>query len=263
MEKYWDYNKNSIDPFNIKPTSKSLIYLKCTKTNYHGTYKTKPTDMTAFGNFIKCPYCGNTRVHKLDSLGTKVPEILEIWSDKNKKTPYDFKVKSKQKVWLKCKQGKHSDTLRTLSNAYTSNYDCPECVRGRDESKIEENVRLYINKELGLETLHEYKCNILPINPKTKHPLPYDNEVIKYKLIIEVHGIQHYHITNFANMAAKTFGTTPEYEFKSLQWRDEYKKKFALLNGYHYLAVSYKEINNGKYKYIINNKIKEISNKAV
>ena len=191
-----------------------------------------------------------------------MPEIFDIWSDKNKRTPYEYKQKSGQKVWLKCKRGKHTDTYRTLNGAYANSYECPDCVKERDESKIEETVRLYINNVLSLATLHEHKCSILPLNPKTNRPLPFDNEIVKYKLIIEVHGIQHYQITNFANLSAKKFGTTPEYEFEYLQWKDNYKKQYALSSGYSYLALSYLDIKNGKYKQIIKNKINEIQEAA-
>ena len=59
-------------------------------------------------------------------------------------------------------------------------------------SSYERTVKDYLNNSLHLETLHENECNLKPINPKTGYLLRYDNEVVDYKLIIEVHGIQHY-----------------------------------------------------------------------
>ena len=89
------------------------------------------------------------------------------------------------------------------------------------------------------------------------HPFLF-NEIIDYKLIIEVHGIQHYEITNFAKMSAKKFNTTPEYELEYLQWKDNYKKQYALDNGYYYLEIPYLAEKDNSYKELIDNKIKEI-----
>ena len=92
--------------------------------------------------------------------------------------------------------------------------------------------------------------------------MPYDNEILDLKLIIEVHGIQHYTITNFAKMSAKKFNTTPEYELEYLRWKDNYKKQFALDNGYSYLEIPYLAEKDDYYKKIIDDKIKEICKEA-
>ena len=262
--KYWDYDKNDVDPFEVAMANRLIyVWIKCPDVDYHGSYKIKPIDLTATKDKITCPYCYNTRVHKFDSLGYLYPEVLELWSDKNKKSPYEFKPKSAQKAWFKCKCGKHSDTLRQIGNAFIKDFDCPDCVKERTESKLEEKVRLYINNDLGLNTYHEHKCSILPLNPKTNRPLPYDNEVVDLKLIIEVHGIQHYEITNFAKMSANKFNTTPEYELKYLQWKDEYKKDYAINHGYKYLDIPYWTEKDESYKTLIDNKINEILQEAV
>ena len=263
LEKYWDYEKNVINPYDLSSSNHTkYIWIKCQNTNYHGSYKTKAVDLTRTSGIITCPYCYNTRVHKLDSLGHLYPDIIHLWSDKNTKSPYEYKPKSGQKAWFKCGCGKHSDTYRTICNAHHNDFECPDCVKERNESKLEECVRKYINNVLGYKTLHEHKCTITAINPNTRRPLPYDNEITSLKLIIEVHGIQHYVITNFANMAAKSFGTTPEYELSYLQWKDSYKKDFALKSGYYYLEIPYWAAKNDYYKIMIDDKIKEILKEA-
>ena len=115
LEKYWDYDKNTCDPFELAMTNQSeKIWIKCQDVEYHGSYETKAGYLTATRDSITCPYCYNTRVHKLDSLGYLYPEVLPLWSDKNKRSPYEYKPKSGQKVWFKCNCGKHSDTLRSF-----------------------------------------------------------------------------------------------------------------------------------------------------
>lgn len=148
--------------------------------------------------------------------------------------------------------------MRKIEIAYLSGFECPDCVKERDESKLEEKVRKYINNNLGYKTLHEHKCTLKPLNPKTNRPLPYDNEIVDIKLIIEVHGLQHYQLSGFAEMSAKKFGTTPEQELNYLQWKDNYKKQYAISNGYYYLEIPYWTEKDETYKILIENKINEI-----
>lgn len=89
--------------------------------------------------------------------------------------------------------------------------------------------------------------------------MPYDNEIVDYKLIIEVHGSQHYY-------PCKTWGKrelTEEEAIKNLeytQWKDLYKKNYALKNGYYYLEIPYWNFNSDYYKKLVNNKLIEITN---
>lgn len=258
---YWDFNLNKKDPFMIYRTSrKDKIWLKCIDTDYHGTYETTPIRAT-HDNFILCPFCANVKVHKMDSLGYVYPSVEEIWSDKNKKTPYEYKSKSGKKVWFKCKCGKHKDTLRTIANATLNDFDCPQCVKERTESKIEETVKLYLTNDLHYKTNHEFNCTIIPINPLTNHPLPFDNEIPELKLIIEVHGSQHYQMTDYFH--GNSQNTTKEEEFEYQKWKDNFKKEYALSMGYDYIAIPYWKIKDNSYKDMIIQKINNIKKEEV
>ena len=50
--------------------------------------------------------------------------------------------------------------------------------------------------------------------------------------------------------------------FEERKYRDNFKKEYALKNGYDYLALSYVDINNGSYKNIINKKLTEIKQRG-
>ena len=93
--------------------------------------------------------------------------------------------------------------------------------------------------------------------------MPYDNEIIDMKLIIEVHGCQHYQVTGFAKMSSEKYNTTPEQELEYLQWKDNYKKQYALDNGYYYLEIPYWTEKDDSYKALIDNKINEIMKEVV
>jgi hypothetical protein len=258
LEKYWDYDKNNeigINPWKIDYGYNKKVWIKCQEKDYHDSYDVSCNSFTNMNS--RCPYCKHIKIHKLDSLGMSNPEVLKIWSDKNKKAPYNYSPSSAQKVWWKCLENKHEDYYRSINTSSTCNFRCPECVQERNESTLQEKIRIYLN-ELGYAILHEYNCNVKCINPKTEYQMPYDNEIEKLKLIIEVHGVQHYKKTNFCNLSAQKFNTTPEYEFHIQQVKDRYKRIFAEFKGYEYLEIPYWAEKNDEYKILIDDKIKSL-----
>jgi len=59
LDKYWDYAKNVIDPWELSHGSRSSsIWIKCQEKSYHESY------LVLANNFVsgtKCPYCCNHR----------------------------------------------------------------------------------------------------------------------------------------------------------------------------------------------------------
>lgn len=107
----------------------------------------------------------------------------------------------------------------------------------------------------------ERECSLVAVNPKTGKELLYDNDIAisnDLNLIVEINGKHHYEINQFIELSAKNNGTTPQQELEYQQWKDEYKKQFALSNGYHYLAIPYTAFKDDSYKTLIDNKISEI-----
>ena len=98
---------------------------------------------------------------------------------------------------------------------------------------LEESEIKYLSE---FETL---KC----LNPRTGRQLPFDFELLKYKIIIEVHGGQHFQQINFFH------DETGDFEYQL--WKDAYKKSFAESNGYVYLAIKYEDFCGDKYKKMI------------
>ena len=197
-----------------------------------------------------------------NSLGKLYPKSLGLWSDKNNNTPYNYLPQSRHKAWWKCEKDKHNDYLRTIGNSTNSEFRCPECVRERNESFLQEKVRLYLTNCLQYKLNHERNCSIVPLNPKTKCQLPFDNEIIGLKIIIEVHGLQHYDITPYLSLWFHK-NMTPEQAFKQRRIYDRYKKYIAWINGYEYLEIPYWTEKDESYKTLIDNKINEILNKKL
>lgn len=264
LEKYWDYEKNDkldIDPWKITTKSSRIIYLLCQHTDYHPSYETTTNNFyIGHGN---CPYCNKQRVHPYDSLGSLFPVVLEKWSYKNEKSPFEYALNSNYKVWFECENGNHEDYLQTVNTANRSDFCCPKCNREKSESLLQEKVNNYFNT-LKYQTKHEFETNIIFRDLITNRILPYDNEVMlddNKKLMIEVHGSQHYKITTWHKKWTEKKKTTPEKELEYQQWKDKIKKDYALSQGYYYLEIPYwTDDKEETWKKLIDDKIEEIHN---
>jgi len=182
---------------------------------------------------------------------------VPFWSDKNLKSPYEYLPNSNKKVYWNC--SKHGEFYSKICDTIKRKEICIDCCNEYNNSKLQRLVSEYIhNKYSDYQLLHEQYCTLSPINPKTGYHLYYDNEILDLKLIIEVHGIQHYQITNFAKMHARKYDITPDEALKLSQERDLFKKNYVLKNNYFYLEIPYWTENNSYYKELIDNKIQEI-----
>ena len=262
IEDYWEYDKNTISPWDISYGCITKVWIKCQEKDYHGSYEIDCNNFTT-GN--RCPYCSGRKVHPKDSLGQYIIDnfgedfLYRIWSNKNKKSPFEYAPNSKEKICWKCVDDKHEDYKRSCYSSYASDFRCPQCSNERKESIGEEKVRLYL-KELGHGVLHEHNCTIKSINPRTKMPLPYDNEIILDNgehLLIEVHGGQHYNLQTGNSKWIKDL--TPEQYLHERKLYDRYKRIYAIKHNYNYLEIPYTAFDKQEtYKKLIDNKINEI-----
>lgn len=263
LEKYWDYDKNNIDPYAISSFSDSnKVWIKCQDVDYHGSYETRAHDFSAGKSH--CSYCHMRKVHVLDSLGTKHPEVFNVWSDKNHISPYEIASGSSKKMYFKCNCGKHKDYLEYVQRVVDREFECVQCRIENTQSHLQTKVNKYL-KSLDYTYYNEYDCSLLGVNPRTGYRLPYDTEVIidnANRLIIEVMGIQHYEVCNWHKLTADKKGTTPEEELKYIQWKDDIKRQYALSQSYAYLAIPYWTEKDHSYKSLIDSKIHEILSKA-
>lgn len=123
MNKIWS-DKNDISPFDISRRGSARIWLKCQNDVSHPDYD------LAVANFVishNCPYCAGKRVCKTNSIGYKIPKLVNIWSELNKKTPFDYTIGSHDEVYWKCENNKHDDYKRMISRSATFDFRCPYC----------------------------------------------------------------------------------------------------------------------------------------
>ena len=257
----WDKSKNKdLNPWEISCGSNKKVWIMCQEKDYHGSYE------IGCGNFTylsqRCPYCFNQKIHPKDSLGQYIVDnygeefLHNIWSNKNELSPFEIPPKSGKSFWWKCSENCHDDYLRSAASSFRFEFRCPSCIKEKKNSVIEEKTKTYL-EEKGFHVSTEHECTIRAVNPKTKHYMPYDNEIILTNgkhLIIEVHGKQHYKEgTGFF-----------KGNLKQRQLYDRYKKYIAWKNNYEYLELPYTSFegkNKDQYKQMIDNKIKEILEK--
>jgi len=257
----WDYELNDCKPNDVNYCTKKKYYFKCLTYYNHKSELKKLSDLSILNRSFSCKQCNSFAQYLLDIYGEN--GIVDYWSDKNNKlNPWEVsRGSNSKKVWIKCENINHED-YDIYPNNFIKGERCNKCSQERTESFLQEKVRLHL-ENLDYNIQHEYNCSIIPINPKTKHKLPYDNEIVELKLIIEVHGVQHYEINTWHKKIAKRNNTTPEYELHMQQVRDRYKRIFAKWQGYFYLEIPYWTDNKEViWKKLIDEKIKEINDNA-
>ncbi len=254
----WDYEKNNHTPNQVCFSTREEIYINCPR-NIH------ESEIKSLHNFVSgkwdiyCKQCNSFDQWIYDN---NKEWIFDIWSDKNNKSPNDYDWGSGKKVWWKCPEGKHDDYERELKASIKYKFHCRNCIDEMGESILQGKVRKYLNSFSEYFTINnEYDCELECRNYKTKTLLPYDNEIIsdKFKAIVETHGEQHYKIGGWHVGEARRKNISSQEQFEYQQWKDEYKKQFALNNGYFYLAIPYwADDENETWKMMINDMLEFI-----
>ena len=132
LNKYWDWEKNTLNPYHVSKGSNKKIWIKCTEKDYHGSYEISIKHF-CLGN--RCPYCTRKsgKVHLKDSfaqyhIDNTDPNFLEkYWSDKNTLNPWEISPRSHKKIWIKCpEKDYHEDYITECAN-FTFGCRCPYC----------------------------------------------------------------------------------------------------------------------------------------
>jgi len=250
-----------------------MNYLKCVKED--GKYYCRKCAYQLYGN----ENARKSRFAKSKSfeqwcIENNYQNILDGWDyNLNNCKPSEITYRMSRRYYFKCPIGLHKSELKYIYDLTIGNYNfkCSRCER--NESILQKKIRLYLESLNKYIILHEYKCTLKCINPKTKHLLPYDNEIKELKLVIETMGKQHYEIIGFHHLQAKRNNTSPEQELHYQKVKDRYKRMFAKskINNYHYLEIPYytddkdenwKKLIDDKIDYIINLKYIEEKNKV-
>lgn len=257
----WDYDKNKVSPKEILCRSGKKYWFKCPR-GLHQSEEYRLANVTRDSGKILCQKCNSIGQYILDHFGDNGLSLL--WDyELNTVDPFEISYgNSRDKIYIKCIENPNHKSHYVSPSNFTKGRGCPECKQENNTSKLQRKVEQYISQEHGYENLHEYACSIIARNPINGYLLPYDNDVMvsDKHLVIEVHGNQHYEVTGWTLLAAKSTGKTPEEVLEYRQYRDKIKKDYALSQGYHYLEIPYWTEFDNSYKTLIDNAIHKILN---
>ncbi|MGL4802022.1 MAG: zinc-ribbon domain-containing protein [Cetobacterium sp.] len=235
LEKYWDYEKNTVSPWEISPSSYKKVWIKCQnedvnemnglmKKDYHPSYDVKCGHFT---DGSRCSYCGNHKVHPYDSFGYHNLDKAMSWHPDNDISPFRIARNSGKKYKFMCHECYNE--WRTTTYHMSRGQWCPSC----NESKGESAVRRSLIKR-NIEFVPQKKFEDL-LSYKNYH-LSYDFYLPKHNLLIEYQGEQHRRFVKWMH------GTYENYRTRLIY--DEIKRDYANKNNIRLLEIWYEDFDN-------------------
>ncbi len=171
----WDYELNKCNPDEVSFATSKHYYFKCSKGIHKSELKNIHSFTTGKGS-LDCAIC--------KSLGFQYPDVFKVWSDRNKKSPYEYTSFSSKRVWWKCPENKHKDFKRKISESNRYNFRCPECNYSKGEETISnflKNNNVYYESQKIFDGLTGLGGSYLS----------YDFYLPQYNLLIEYQGEFH------------------------------------------------------------------------
>lgn len=143
LHDYWDYELNNVSPWDITSGSHETVYIKCQKTDYHGSYPIIVKHFTKDG--VRCAYCFNRKVHPKDSFAQFCIDnfgedfLADHWDyNMNTVSPWEISPKGKGDIFVKCVDNNlHPSFPVNRANFLNGLYRCPTCFDDRFSTEIE------------------------------------------------------------------------------------------------------------------------------
>lgn len=229
LNKYWDWEKNTVNPYLITFQSNKKVWIKCAETDYHGSYK---TECTTFYTGCRCPYCNpfaSHKIHPLDSFGNLYPKKAKYWSENNKKSPFEVSPRNGNKYKFMCQEcGSEFERSLAILNRADTGVFCRECNSSQLEIKTKDVLVKY---NIDYKTQIKYE-DLLGLGNGN---LSYDFYLPDYNLLIECQGEQH-------ESWQKTWMSKEDFE-KQLE-HDRRKREYAKKNNINLLEIWYYDMDN-------------------
>ena len=167
-----------------------------------------------------------------------IPDYITrlLSADKTKTLLYLEGSRTNPKIYYFCQrcEQEQCQTYESLKNGLGHN--CPS-LKSSGEVIVENFL-----KDLEIVYKTQYKT-LKCVNPITQKVMPYDFELPKHRIIIEVQGNQHLQFEPYFHGSVENF----EYQI----WKDRYKKEYAEQHGYAVVYVDYEDLETDRYKTII------------
>jgi hypothetical protein len=118
LAKQWHPTKNGdLTPYNILPKVNYKVWWKCDNGNDH-EWQQSPNVRLRRKEINECPICLGRILVKSNSIANLRPDLAKQWHHRKNGdlTPYEFTLKSKQKIWWKCDKGDDHEWLTSIYN---------------------------------------------------------------------------------------------------------------------------------------------------
>ena len=127
LMKEWDFERNTIDPYAVLPSSTQKAWWICLKCRYK--WNTKIANRTG-SKCHGCRLCSKQDTVKgINDITTTRPDLVKEWNHKrNTKSPEEFSEYSNQIVWWKCSICDYE--WEAAINMRARGHGCP-CCSGR------------------------------------------------------------------------------------------------------------------------------------
>ncbi len=125
IAKQWHPTKNgNLTPYDVMAGCNKKVWWKCPVADDH-EWETTANKRT---QGRKCPFCSNKKACLDNCFATHCPHLIQEWSSKNEKTPYDYLSKSEKVVWWLGKCGHEWDA--SIADR-EKGCNCPFCAGKR------------------------------------------------------------------------------------------------------------------------------------
>lgn len=255
----WDDELNNVSPQQISSQSQKKRWFRCERGIHESFLYSIPSLTRRQNHECFCEKCNSFAQHFIDRFGEEEFDLIWDYQD-NQIDLWVLQYGSDQPVFANCINDELHPPYETTPNALMRGRRCPECAKHMKSSKLQKLIERYIGHNYDFILNHEYDCELKCISPRTHYQLPYDNELFVNGngLIIEVHGEQHYGLNSWHTAIARKLNVSPEQIFQDQQWRDNFKKEYALSKGWEYLIIPYWAKDDETYKSMIDLKIQNI-----
>lgn len=233
LNKYWDWEKNTVNPYLIYKKENIKVWFKCCndeinplnglkKMDYHGShYKL----LGSFASGHRCPYCAmkESRFVKLyDSFGYAYFDRILNWHSDNEISIFSIAPKSSKKYKFICHEC--GCEWFTSPQSVSNGKWCPTCNTSKGEKRVMDylilkNIPFVYDKEYFDDLLSDKGYKLRPdfILPNLRVWIEYDGG---------------FHYENLDGNLATT------------QKHDKRKNEYAKLHGYKMIRIPYWEFNN-------------------
>lgn len=160
---FWDFDKNSLSPYEVGPGSNFYAFWIC--KNGH-SFKTMVYSMANSRKGMNCPICSNYIVKEgFNDLATTHPHLISEWDfDKNELKPTEVHAgMQKNKFWWKCSKG-HS-WQATIQRRASRGDGCPICSNKKILAGYNDTVTLY--PDFGKYWNYEKNVGLSPLEFKS------------------------------------------------------------------------------------------------